>query len=208
MTSSSKNKLLFFFDECSDKEIIPESLEHAYLAVLNEDLTTAKNIFKKHDSPRGRWGVAFTSILEGYITNYPTYFEIRNFLEIDVNLLLKNEKINYVEQFMGALDFLSGINQETYKFAARVMYENKLYTAALKYMEKSKEIYYNDAELHFMFAKYNLNFHRYNDALYYVNECLKLIPDYYPALILKEEILEKCGKHDIIKNVTTEVKGE
>ena len=124
------------------------------------------------------------------MTIYPTYFEIRNFLEIDLDFLLKNNKIDYVEQCLGALDILSSINQETYKFAARVMLENRLYSAALKYMEKSKQLYYNDPELHFMFARYYMDNLKYDEAYTYINECLKLLPTYYPARMMKEKIEE------------------
>ena len=190
MTSLSEGNFFFFNSDCSNMEIRPDTLEHAYLSVLTEDLVTAGNIFFKIDSPRAKWGWSFVSILEGFLKDYPTYFQIRNFLEIDLDFLLKNNKIKYVEQFLGALDFLSTINQETYKFTARVMIENGLYSAGLKYMEKSKQIYYNDPELQFMFAKYYMSGHQYESAYYYINECLKLLPEYYPAQVMKQKIEE------------------
>ena len=59
---------------------------------LDKDLKSAKKIFEIIDSPRAKWGRAFVDILSGYIENYPSYFEIRNFLEIDLDFLIKNEK--------------------------------------------------------------------------------------------------------------------
>ena len=109
---------------------------------------------------------------------------------IDLEFLLKNNKIDYVEQCLGALDVLSTINQETFKFAARVMLVNHLYASALKYMDRSKQIYYNDPELHFMYAKYFFDINKFNDSYFYINECLKLLPTYYPAQILKQKIEE------------------
>ena len=190
MTSLSKDNFFFFSKDCSDIKIEPETIEHAYLAILSDDLLTAGRVFSKLDSPRAKWGISLVSILEGFLKDYPTYFQIRNFLEIDVDFLIKNNKIAYVEQFLGALDFLSTINQETYKFVARVMLENRLFSAGLKYMEKSKSIYYNDPELMFMFAKYYMNGHQYESAYYYINECLKLLPEYYPAQVMKQRIEE------------------
>ena len=190
MKGLNKEKFFFFGDKCSELAIVPNSLEHAYLAIINDDLQSADAVFANLDSPRARWGKALVSILKGFMTTYPTYFEIRNFLEIDLDFLLKNNKINYVEQCLGALEVLSTINQETYKFAARVMLENKLFSAALKYMDKSKQIYYNDPELQFMYAKYYLDTQHYNEAYFYINECLKLLPTYYPALVMKERIEE------------------
>lgn len=185
--------MYFFTENCSencDIKISPNSVEHAYLAILNDELDAASIIFSNIDSARAKWGKILVSILNGYMKFYPTYFQIRNFLEIDLDFLLKNEKIEYVELLLGALDELVQINQETYKFAARVMFANKLYSAAFNYMQKSKLIYYNDAELHFMFAKYYFTVHDYNEAEFYINECLNLIPDYYPAVVFKQKIDE------------------
>ena len=190
MVNSNKGKFFFFSPDCSDIKIEPNTVEHAYLALLNEDLATAKAVFSKIDNPRGIWGTILISILEGYMEIFPTFFQIRNFLEIDLDLLLKNEKINYVEQLLGALDIFAEINQESYKFVARVMLENNLFSAAFNYMQKSKDIYYNDAELHFMLMRYYLKVHDFEQAYFHVNECLKLIPNYYPALIMKEQIEE------------------
>lgn len=190
MKGLDSNILFFFSDNLKEQEIHPGSVAHAYLAILNEDLDSAKTIFSKNDSPRGKWGCSFVSVLNGFMTDFPTYFGIRNFLEIDLDFLIKNNKINFVEQCLGALELFSSINQETYKFAARAMLENHLNMAALKYMDKSKQIYYNDAELHFMYAKYYMDINNYQNAYFYVQECLKMIPSYYPALLMKQKIEE------------------
>lgn len=188
MTALNKENFFFFNEDCSSIELHPNSIEHAYIAILNKDLDSAETIFRNIDSPRSKWGRIFVSILKGYLKEIPTYFEIRNFLEIDLDFLLKNNMIDYVEQFLGSVDYLANINMETYKFVGRVMYENKLMTAALKYMEQAKTIYYNDPELHFMLSKYYFRTCKYTEALFYINECLKLLPDYYPALIQKNKI--------------------
>ena len=192
MPSLNLENFFFFEEDCSKIKILPDSVEHAYLAVLNDDLVSAKEIFGRIDSPRAKWGKVLVSVLKGYLDVYPTYFQIRNFLEIDLDFLIKNEKIDYTEQLLGALEIFVKINYETYKFVARVMYANKLYAAALSYMEKSRAINYTDAELHFMFAKYYLGVHDYIKAYAAVEECLCLIPDYYPAKILKQRIEETC----------------
>jgi len=179
---------MFFFSKNKDIIFKPQGVEHAYMLLLEEDLVTAKKIFDSLDSPRAKWGKALIDILSGYIEDYPTYFEIRNFLEIDLDFLLKNEKINYVEQLLGSLELLVSINQETYKFVARTMFENRLYKACREYLEKSKSIFYNDPELHFMFAKYYIKTREYDKADFYLDECLNILPDYYPAKVLQKEI--------------------
>ncbi len=178
----------FFYEDSSELEIHPKSLEQAYLLILDEDLNNAGKLFKELDSPRAIWGEVLVSVLQGFLKKYPTYFQIRNFYEIDLDLLIKNKKVSYVEHLLGALEMFSTLNQEVYKYAARVMYENKFYSAALKYMNISKEIYYNDAELHFMLAKYYLMVNDLENFYTYIGECLKLLPDYYPALKLQNKI--------------------
>lgn len=190
MKGINKENFFFFDVDYSGLVITPNSINHAYLAILNDDLDAAQTVFSRIDSPRGKWGLSLVSILKGYMTIFPTYFGIRNFLEIDLDFLLKNEKIGYVELCLGALEVLASVNQETYKFAARVMLKNKLNTSALKYMERSKQIYYNDPELHFMYAKYYFDVNNFKDSYFYLNECLKLLPSYYPAILLKQRIEE------------------
>ena len=179
---------MFFFATDSSKTFKPRSIEHAYACILGDDIKSAQAVFESLDSPRARWGKFLTDVILGYIEIYPTYFAIRNFLEIDLDFLIKNKKIDYVESLLGSLELLSEINQEIYKYVARVMYENRLHNAAREYMEKSKRIFYNDPELHFMFAKYFLNSRDYEEASFYIKECLRILPDYYPAKQLKLEI--------------------
>lgn len=173
--------MFFFTENNSDVIFNPLSIESAYLLILNEDLNGASIIFENIDSPRAKWGMVLVGVLRGYTETVPSYFEIRNFLEIDLDFLLKNNKINYVEQLLGALEFLVEINQETYKFAARVMLENRFLSAAKKYLDKSKSIFYKDPELHFLYSKYFILTKKYNLAKRHILECLKILPEYYPA---------------------------
>ncbi len=179
---------MFFFSSDKITTFKPTSVEHAYFAILNNDLDTALQIFKKIDSPRALWGIALVNIINGYVEKYPTYFEIRNFYEIDLDFLLKNEKIEYIESILGALETLSSINQEIYKYTARVMLVNNLPEIAKKYLDKSKEIFYNDVELHYIYAKYYISNSQYNKANFHIDECLAYLPDYHPARLLKKEI--------------------
>ena len=179
---------MFFFSKNHTMNFKPGSLEHAYIAILENDLSTAKTIFKAIDSPRAKWGEVLIDIFSGYVENYPTYFQIRNFLEIDLDFFIKNEKIHYVEYILGSIDILAKINQETYKYIARVMLENKLYKASREYLEKSKDVFYNDPELHFIFSKYFIKSRDYEKADFHLDECLRILPDYYPAKLLQKEI--------------------
>ena len=180
---------MFFFDTAFENYTFTAgSVEHAYLAILNDDLLSAQAVFATVDSPRSRWGKTLVGILKGYMEYFPTYFEIRNFYEIDLDFLIKNEKYDYIERLLSALKILSEINHEVYKYTARVMYENKMYKSSLEYMEKSKELFYKDPELHFMIAKFYCGTNQFELADFHLSECLKIVPSYNPAIKMKEEI--------------------
>jgi len=68
------------------------------------------------------------------------------------------------------------------------MFENKLYKACREYLEKSKKIFYKDPELHFLYAKYYIKSRDYILADEHLEECTRILPDYYPVKILQKEI--------------------
>ena len=179
---------MFFFEEKECVRINIGSVEYGYLSILQDDLKAAKVVFSGIDSPRAKWGISLVEILEEYLVNFPNFFGIRNFLEIDMDFLIKNEKMDYVELLLGSLDFMAEINQETYKYVGRVFLNNKLYNIAKKYFDKSKNIFYNDPELHFLLAKYYEILKDKEGETHYLNECLKILPDYYPARFMLKNI--------------------
>lgn len=179
---------MFFFSKENIIEFKTKSIEHAYLTLLNDEPDNAYKIFAESDSPRSNWGKTLTEIINGCIVRFPTYFEIRNFLEIDLDFLLKNKKIDYIENILGSLKILININNETYKYVARVMLENNFDDTAKKYLDKSKDVFYNDVELHFLYAKYYIKTSKYHLAYKHINICLEFLPDYFPAKKIKQEI--------------------
>ena len=73
----------------------------------------------------------------------------------------------------------------------RAMFENKFYQAAKEYLDKSKDVFYNDPELHFLYAKYYTRFKDYEKADYHLDECLNILNDY----------LEMLHQENIMKNI-------
>lgn len=181
---------MFFFKNNADVIVKQDSIDYAYLLVLGDDLERAARLFANFDSPRSKWGVVLCEILSGCIIHFPTYFEIRNFLEIDIDFLLQNKKIDYLELLLGSSEVLSEINPETYKFISRVMLENNILDSAILYMKKYENICYKDPELHFLYCKYYLKRNEYKNALNSIGVCLCYFPDYYPGIKQKEYILK------------------
>ena len=70
---------MFFFLKNRNANFKPRSVEHAYLALLDDDILSAQAIFESIDSPRAKWGCVLIQILQGFVQNTPTYFQIRNY---------------------------------------------------------------------------------------------------------------------------------
>src|SRR5574344_2749177 len=63
-------------------------LEYGYCLIMKDNLSEAINVLKKTDSLRADWAIKLISFMRWYVEVLPTYFQIRNFLEIDINLLI------------------------------------------------------------------------------------------------------------------------
>ena len=182
---------MFFFSENNNcLTFSPVSIETAYLLVLNNDLQKALDMFMLLDSPRARWGRSLVQILKGYLQDSPSYFEIRNFFEIDLDFFIKNDKVEFIESLLGSTDYLISINHEIYKYAARVLLENNIPDGAKIYLDKSKNVFYKDPELHFLYTKYFIITKDIANAKFHINECLRILPDYFPAKKIKNTISE------------------
>lgn len=165
-------------------------LEYGYSLLLLGDLDGADNIFSKLNSVRSDWARKLIPMMQGHIYDYPTYFQIRNFLEIDITMLLKAGLKDYVQYVIGAADSLYDINSETYKFVARALLKNGYAKNAKAYLDKCSDYCYKDRELHFLIAEYYMFYNDIENACSAARKCLKLSADYYPAI----QLLEKYDK--------------
>ena len=122
------------------------------------------------------------NLIQGKITTHPTYFQIRNFLEIDISLLILYCKGNYVEKIIKYADFMAFYNPECYKFIGRAFWANKLMPAAMFFLRKAKDKFYQDPELHYLFAYiYYYEEHDKVKCEKSVQTCLRILPEYAPA---------------------------
>ena len=187
LTSSTKECRKFFEEnDCA--------LELAYCDFIEDNLQGAKQKFASIQDAdlRARWGLFLVNLIdEGKVYQYPSYFEIRNFLELDIQLLISHFKGDYVEKIASYSDFLCKINPETHKFIGRVFIKNDMKPQAIFFLERAKNFFYNDPELHFLFADIHQNDGFYEKSLKSLAECLKIIPEYYPAIRLKKIIEDK-----------------
>ena len=154
--------------------------EYGYCLFLQEDLQHAKKVLEtiKNENIRAHWTLLMISMIEENIKEYPSYFEIRNFLEIDLNILLHYYKGDYFEKIIRYSDFMLSINPEVYKYIGRVLYNNKYEPQAMFFLNHSKNYFYNDPELHYLMAFIAYNNKDYNSAYTNTENCLNILPEY------------------------------
>lgn len=167
--------------------------ESAYCYIILDKLDKAQELFAKSANfdIRAHWGLFLIQLLKSEISRQPTYFEIRNFLEIDINILILYCKGNYVERIMKYTDFMAFYNPECYKFMGRVFWANHLMDASMYYLMMAKDKFYTDPELHYL-----LGYIYYNDkdipkARKSLESCLNMLPGYAPAVKLLDKITQQ-----------------
>ena len=181
------------------------TLELAYCKLLEEDYKGAKRLFLsiKDESPRAEWGYKITSILQRkhstepiYREELPSYFQLRNFLEVDLALFIKHGKGNFVEILCAYADIFADINLECYKFYARVFHFCDYPQFADFFAKKAKEHFYRDAELHCQIAIMHYARKNWELAQQHCFSCLYILSEYYPA----EQLLSEISKVIIREN--------
>jgi len=187
----AKEKFLSGDYSCSDfflqNDLI---LEYAYCKLLSGEAQTAKTEFAKisNNDFRANWGEKLIQFIEGYVANVPSYFQIRNFLEIDLNLLLQAKQPEYIENVINGADIFYSINPESYKFISRVMLNNDFVDVSLYYLKKAKDKFYYDPEMHYLLANCYIRKDEILLAKASLKTCLEILPGYFPARNLLQNI--------------------
>lgn len=166
-------------------------VEAGYCYMVLDNFSKAKELFEKAqiDNIRGHWGLLLLQILEEKISMAPTYFEVRNFLEIDLDIFMTYNKGDIVQQIINYSDFLAFYNLECYKFIGRAFWSHNYLPAAMFFLNKAKDKLYKDPELHYLLAYiYYLN-NNVNYCKKEIDTCLEILPQYAPAIMLKQKIL-------------------
>lgn len=165
-------------------------LEYAYCKFLQGNIPQALTEFQKiaELDIRADWAIKLIDIINHSVKRLPSYLQVRNFLEVDINLLLMAKKPEYIEEIINSSDFLYSINQEAYKLIGRTMFYNDFLDIALFYLLKSKNNFYKDPETHFLLALCYIQKQTNNLAIKSLHNCLNLLPNYLPAKKLLKKI--------------------
>ena len=168
-------------------------VEAGYCCIVLDELDKAKELFQKVQEvdTRAKWGLILLQMIKGDILTFPTYFQIRNFLELDLSILILYCKGEYVEKIIRYADFMAYYNPECYKFIGRAFWANNLMSAAMFFLRRAKDKFYQDPELHYLLAYifYN-NDRNINLAKKALGACLGILPEYAPAKKLYAQIVQ------------------
>lgn len=166
-------------------------LEAAYCKLVDDDLKGAKQKFLKLKDRdlRADFAYKIVNILqtpqektEDYnLEKMPKFFQLRNFLETDLNILIIHHKGDYVQKLCQFANVFASVNTETYKYFSRAFFFNNYIDFALEFALKAKNYFYNDAELHYHLALIMLAKHDKQNAVNYCKSCLAIAGGYYPA---------------------------
>lgn len=188
----AKKKLLTDLNKDCQQFFIKKAymLENGYYELLSDNIEKAKFIFDsiKDTDIRAHWASFMISMINSDIREYPSYFELRNFLEIDLNILLHYYKGDYVQNIIGYSDFLFTINPEVHKFIGRVFYNNNYIEQSMYFLEKAKNYFFHDPELHYLLAYIYYNNGDFLKSERALKECIYILPGYFPAVSLLKKI--------------------
>lgn len=163
--------------------------EVAKCKFLKKDLFGAKLFLNKiqEKTIASEWLSFLIDVIENKVKKYPTFFQVRNFLEVDLSLLFETNNIEYAEKIINCSYFVEA-NAEANKFFARVLYNYEYIGLSQIFLDKSLDIFYKDPETHFIKAQCFLKENNIEDAKKHLNYCLEYADNYFPARKLLKEL--------------------
>ncbi len=163
----------------------------AYVKFLTGELNEAKVILTliKGSSSAVNWLLCLINIINDGITNItPTYFQIRNYYEQDLEMLFKYRQKEIIEKILKKITHLEKYNREIYKYTARVLLNNDEACRAKKFIEKSLNISYKDPETHYIYGMIYEKLNSKEKAKEEYQKALEVSEEYNPAKIKLNEL--------------------
>ena len=159
--------------------------------MLNDKISDAKILLNlvRNSSPCINWLLALINIIEGKEEIYPSYFQIRNFYEQDLELLFLYKKERYIKTIIDNQEYFEYFNREIYKYTGRVLLNNNVIDKAEELFLKSLDIYYNDPETHFSLGELYLKKQNKEIAIKEFKLSSEVNGNYLPAVNMLKDLL-------------------
>jgi tetratricopeptide (TPR) repeat protein len=174
-------------------EKIQDYYQAGYCALLQGNLPEVQQQWSKLLNLRqNHWCVHFYGMVTQQLRTYPTLFQIRNHIESDIANLIAAGRVDYLENLLSYVEFLTQINLETPKFAGRSLMHAGWLNRAGAFLIKGQKSLPNDPEIYFHLGQYSIALEHYTEASLMLKQCLLISPMYRPASELLEHIPESA----------------
>lgn len=169
---------------------INETYSMGVCSLLLGDLPSARLFFKikEDECIASNFGLVVLNVLEGDFNKIPTYFQVRCFLEVFLNLFIENKMYDFAQKLIDNYGFFSNTNYETPKFIARVLNANGFDNYVHFFADRAVEICMYDAEIYYINSLVYIKENNYKEAKKWIDKCTSFAPEYYPILKLREKV--------------------
>ena len=163
-----------------------------YCKFLNAKLGEAKVILNEYafSSSFSDWILKLINVINDNYSNPPTYFQIRNFYEQDLEMLYLYKRYSFINKIISKSKYFGNFNMEIYKYNGRFLYNHNYNEDAVKFLKKSLDIYYKDPETHFILGGIYEKSKDKESAIKSYKKSIEVNGEYYPALKRIKELEE------------------
>ncbi len=160
------------------------------LILLNEPEEAELILRDVNKSPAFYWCQFLIDLfVNGYIKkHYPSFFQIRHFLEMTVYHLLLAHRVEVVELLISNLDELLKINLDAEKLIGFAFYSYGNLDRAIHLLKNSLQRDQYDGEIYFKLGQIYLSKNDLHDAMSMFSSAQLLLPGHYPTKMLLEKI--------------------
>ena len=157
----------------------------AYCKFLKGEFAEGYKILSdiKEQSSFCHWLICIIEIFLNKKENIPTYFQIRNYYEQDIEMLFLYKRDKEIGNILNFSQYISNFNMEIFKYNGRIMLNHGFNEIAERFLKKSLDVCYNDPETHYLLGELYIKTNRIQLAKESFNKCIKVNNGYYPAEI-------------------------
>lgn len=162
----------------------------AFTLVFTKQLNEAKKVIKSlPDSPPKKWCNFLIGLFDGATwIQWPTFLEIRNFMELTIYLLLKTENQTYLNQILKNLKRLLDINLDSEKLIGYAFFHSGKSEEATTFLFNSLQRNSYDGEAYLVLGKLFMQKGLMRDAMAMLENAKMLIPEHEPTIELLEKV--------------------
>lgn len=129
-----------------------------------------------------KWLFFLFNFINNRIESYPSFLQIKNFYEQDLEMLFKAKQIETIKKIVNKIQYFENYNREIYKYSARVFLNNNCNSLSEMFLKKSIEIFYKDPETHYMLGEIYLRKQDITGAIAEFRKADEIPGGYMPAV--------------------------